>query len=267
MKIFIKKQENIKKILVVFLAVLLLFFALNYFQKNVRSFLYSLFTPIQKTFWRIGDKANDFFGAFVKTRQNYNELEELRIQNQNLEFQLAQFQDIKKENETLREALNIGLEKEFKLTMAEITGRYISQEFVLIDKGSRDGVTKNMPAITATKVLAGRVDEVYEQSSRVFLITNKGNYLDARIQDKFDEAVVKGAGNGMLSLNLVPREADISEGDIVISMGANGTIPAGLLIGKVKSAKKTDLEPFQQIEVTPFFDVRQTNKLFLIEAY
>ncbi len=34
---------------------------LNFYQKEVKNFFYKISEPIQKIFWRIGDRVSDFF--------------------------------------------------------------------------------------------------------------------------------------------------------------------------------------------------------------
>lgn len=267
MTISLKKSGGFRKILGIIIVIFLLFFVLNYFQKDVRNFFYSSFSPIQKVFFRVGDRVHNFFEALASAKRNYKDLEELKIQNQGLISQLVQLQELRKENETLRQALNLGLEKEFKLILTQVVGKYVSQDFILVDKGTKDGVAKNMPVITDQKVLVGRVSEVYEKFSKITLISCPDTYFDAKIAEKDITAIVKGRGNYKILFDLIPREEEIASGDIIVSSGSGGIFPDGLLVGTVKEIKKSDLEAFQQAIIDPFFNLKETNTIFLIAEY
>lgn len=266
-KITFRKKRFTKKILIVILALALCLFLLNFFQKEVKSFFYGISTPAQKFFWRIGDSTSNFLQSIVMTGKLKNEVNNLKTENQNLLSRVVSLDDLKKENETLRAALSIGLEKEFKLMPTQIIGKDVSQDIVLVDKGLEDGVQKNMPLIDQQKVLFGKVSEVYNNSSKVTLISSKNISFDGKIVEKDIPGLVKGDGGLKLLLDLLPRDKEVNEGDTIISSGLGGVFPKDLLVGKIKKVVKNDVEPIQKAEVEPFFNIADSHALFLISGY
>jgi len=246
--------------------VILLVFLLNVFQKEVRSLFYSFSAPIQKVLWKAGESTSDFFQGIVRVKTLKQELDELNLENQELLGQVVVLENLKKENKSLRQALGLGLEEDFKLSSAQIIGRDISQDFILVDKGAQDNISKDMPVITQQRVLIGRISEVYENSSKVMLISHKESSFDAKIQkeEKDITGVVKGQGDFRILFNLIPREENLFQGDIVVTSTLGGIFPKGLLVGKIKEIKKNDVEPFQQAEIELFFDISQINNLFIV---
>jgi len=273
-----KIEHNMKfsskksKLLIGVLVLILVIFLLNIFQKNVRSFFYSVSAPIQKVLWGVGDRVADFFGAIIKINSLKNELDEEKLENQELLSQIVTLRELKKENKVLREALEIELQKEFKLAFAQIIGKDISQDSILIDKGSEDGISENMPVITQQKALVGKISEVYKNLSKVMLISDKKSSFDAKIsvsdeEEKDIPGVVKGKGNFKIMFDLVPREEEVSRGEIVSTTALGGVFPKGLLVGQVKEAKKTDVEPFQEIEIESAFDIKNMETIFVITEF
>ncbi|NCQ03422.1 MAG: rod shape-determining protein MreC, partial [Cyanobacteria bacterium] len=63
-----------------------------------------------------------------------------------------------------------------------------------------------------------------------------------------------------------PLDKEISAGDIVVTSALSGDFPEGILVGKVKSVKKNELEPFQQAEIIPSFDFKEIDQLFIIQG-
>ena len=160
--------------------------------------------------------------------------------------------------------MNLGLEKDFKLTLVQVIGKDISQDLLLINKGAKDGLAKNLPVITEQKNLVGRISEVYDDFSKVMLISDKDSSFDAKISEQEIFGVVKGKGGLNLFIDRVPQDKEIKSGDILVTSVLGGVFPAGLLVGEIKEVKKSDLEPFQQAEISPFFDIGKLGNLFVI---
>ncbi len=254
------------KILITVVMVVLLVFLLNFFQKEVREFFYWFSAPIQKVLWGAGESTSDSLQSIVQVKILKQELDELKLENQELLGQIVALKDLKEENKSLRQALNLELQKDFKLALAQIIGKDISQDFILIDKGSEQGILQAMPIITEQRVLVGKISQVYENFSKVILIFHKESSFDAKIQkeEKDISGVVRGQGSLRILFDLIPREENLSQGDIIVTTALGGIFPKGLLVGKVKEIKKSDVEPFQQAEIEPFFDISQTEILLII---
>ncbi len=251
----------------IILVLLIAFFvALNLsgFSKEVKNFFYLISSPIQKTFWQAGCNVSDFFEVISKNKQIKREIDELELKIKELTAENARLKELKTENEVLRGALDIGLEKEFKLILAGAIGKDVSQDFILINKGSKDGVAKDFPVITQQKVLAGKIGEVYENFSKVILISDKKSSFDAKISETTIQGVVKGDGNLKLFLDLIPYEKEVKEGDLVVTTALGGIFPEGLLVGIIKEVLRSDIHPFQKAEVFPFFDLKELKTLFII---
>jgi len=267
MKKDFKKRENIKKILIIALTIIVIVVLANFFERQIRSFFYFLSAPIQRTFWAAGDRTSDFFGMFIGIKKTKEENEKLRQGNQQLLYQGALLEETKKENEFLRQALELELKKEYNLLFAQIIGKDISRDVLTINKGKNDGVVKNMPVITASKALVGRIDEVYEGFSKVKLVSNEKVSFDAKILGKEISGLVRGEGKFKILFDLVSKEDDLQKEDVVTTSSLGGFFPSGLLVGKVKEIKKGDVEAFQKAEVESFFNIKETGFVFLILNY
>jgi rod shape-determining protein MreC len=273
------------KIIIAGVLIVLFFLALNLTpaKKETKNFFYLISSPIQKALWRIGDNISDFFEMVKEIKNLKKENQELKLKIQELIAENVALKELKRENEVLREALEAGLEKEFKLLLAEVIGKDISQDTLLIDLGSRDGISKDFPVINQQKALIGKIGEVYKNYSKVILISNKESTFDAKIlegeENKFSSSpfavaregeaygVVKGKGNLKLFLDLIPREKEIKEGDLVVTAPLGGIFPKGLLIGEIVKVLKSDVMAWQQAEILPAFDINELETLFVITSY
>jgi len=252
-------------IIVVLLIAFFVVLNLTAISKGIKNFFYLISSPIQKTLWRLGNNLSDFLEAISNINKLKKETEETRLQNQELLKELVTLKEIREENKILREALDLGLEKEFKLQIAQVISKDISEDSLIIDKGSKEGIEEGLPVISQQKVLWGRISEVYPNFSRVMLISNKESSFDAKIVNEEEiQGVVKGKGNLKIIFDLIPQEKEIEEGNLLITTSLGGIYPEGLLIGLVKTIKKSDIEPWQQAEIQPFFDLSEAEILFII---
>ena len=257
------------KIIVIPVLVVVFFVVSNLtgFFKPVKNFFYSFSQSIQRTLWKTGNSVSDFFGGILEIKILKKELEAVYLENQALRGRIAVLAELKKENEDLRTALNIGLEKDFELELAQITGKDVSQDSILVDKGSKDGILKGFPVITSQKILLGRIGEVYENFSEVILISNKDSSFSVKIQDKDASGIVKGEGSLMLFLDLIPKNKEISEGEFVITTALGGIFPKGILVGEITEVKKTDIQPFQTAGIKPSFKIDGLDGVFIITHF
>lgn len=240
---------------------------LNFFQNKIRNFFYLLSSPIQASLWQTGDKVSDFFETIAEIKNLKKENEDLKLKISALMSENASLKELKNENEFLRVALDLGLEKEFKLALVQIIGKDISQDSLLINKGKKDGITEGLPVITEQKNLVGKISEVYDDFSKVILIFDKDSSFDAKLQEQEIFGVVKGKGDSKLFLDRVPQEKELKPGDILVTSALGHVFPEGLLVGEIKEVKKSDVEPFQQAEISPFFDINELQKLFVISPF
>jgi rod shape-determining protein MreC len=157
------------------------------------------------------------------------------------------------ENATLREQLGFKeANPDFRLVAAEVIGRDPSNflEYILIDRGSSDGITANMPVVTS-QGLVGRIVEVYPRSSRVLLITDPSSSVNALIQSSRATGVVQGQTDGSLVMRYIQQGEEVKVGDLVLTSGLGGHFPKRLIVGQVTSVRQRDVEPFQEAEVKP----------------
>jgi rod shape-determining protein MreC len=267
LKLSIKKGRNWRNILLFAVLVVAVIVALNFFQKQVRNSFYLISSPIQASLWQAGDRVSDFFETIVEIKNLKKENKELKLKIQSLLAENTSLKELKSENETLRTALNIGLQEEFRLTMVQVIGKDISQGLLTINRGSKQGIAKDLAVITEQKNLIGKISEVYDDFSKIMLISDKISSFDAKIQEQEIFGVVKGKGGLNLFIDRVPQEKEIKTGDILVTSALGGIFPESLLVGEIKDVKKSDIEPFQQAEISVFFNFSELENLFVISPY
>ena len=77
--------------------------------------------------------------------------------------------------------------------------------------------------------------------------------------------IIRGKGNFSLSLDFIPQEKNVQKGDLIVTTSLSKLFPKGLLIGQITTIKKSDLQPFQEIEAKPLFDIKKLKTLFIAD--
>jgi len=257
------------KIIIWLLLLVAVFFGLNFsgFSKNIKDLFYDLSAPFQKALWGAGENVSGFFNKLSETGNLQDELSELNLKNQELLGQIVALQELKKENEFMRKAMDLGLEKEFDLTLVQIISKDVSGDSILINRGTEVGISEGMPVITNQKLLLGKIGKVYQGFSEVILISNKKSSFDAEIREKEIFGIVKGKGSFEVSFDLAPKDKEIAQGDLIVTSALGGVFPQGLLAGQVQEVKKSDVEQFQTALIKPGFDIGSLDYLFVITNF
>lgn len=161
--------------------------------------------------------------------------------------------EIVKENQRLHELLSLKQQVQGGGIATHVVGRGYDKfiNTLVIDKGSNDGINKDMPAITS-QGLAGKVYAVRKDYSDIMLLRDPNFSVAVRLQESRHEGVVTGTGQRYCILKYVPTENPVKEGEIVVTSGLDGIFPEGLPVGRVTKVLTEGVEFFQYIEVVPF---------------
>jgi len=157
---------------------------------------------------------------------------------------------------------------EYTYKAAAVIGRDPSPflRYVIINVGSNGGVLPGMPVVTE-KGLVGRVDAVIAEAARVQLVTDAASAVNVRMQVSTTEAMLVGSITGDLSLDMIPQDANVQIGDVVLTSGLGGDYPANMLVGQVVSVRKQQSELFQQAAIQPNVDFNRLQFVLLITNF
>ncbi len=138
--------------------------------------------------------------------------------------------------------------------------------YLIIDKGSDDGIRKGMPVVTQSG-LVGRIDAVIAGAARIQLITDPGAIVNVKLQTQKIDAQTQGSITGEISLEMVPQDVVMETGEMVLTSGLGGNFPKDLLIGQVISIRKLENDLFQSAAVQPVVDFAQLQAVLIIKNF
>ncbi len=233
---------------------------LNSIFKNA---VFSVFAGAQKTLWAAGADARGFFAPLQNAGSLADENERLRATAAGFLVQKTQIEALKKENDFLRQGLNLEMGKDFDLKLANIAGKSAGRDVLIVDKGARDMVQVGMLVVDSQKALAGKVIKTYDNFSEVRLITDKDFSFDVAAGDNAIDGLFKGRGDYQADIDLVSKDKDLAVGQLVVTSGLGGIFPSGLLAGTIVEVRKNDVETFQSARVAPVFDAIAARQVFV----
>jgi rod shape-determining protein MreC len=248
-----------KKRLIILFVLLACFYFLSFFNNGIKNFFYSQSEKLQASLWQKGSEES----FSLKNQEQLNK--KLIEENQKLLSQLGDLETIQGENEFLREALGLELNKNFELILGRVMGKDIAKDYILLNIGERDGVKQGFPVVLSNKILLGKIVDVYPDYSRVMLITDKKSKIDVEIPDSKGFALVKGDSGFKMSLDMFPKDKELNEESLILTSALGGNYPEGMVVGKVKNVKNFDNEAFKKSEIELVFDFNQINNVFVIK--
>lgn len=175
------------------------------------------------------------------------ELEEYRQQDQRLTAML-QFSDI------------YGLET-LSAEVISMTSGW--DRTATINKGSRDGVRVGM-GVMSTCGLYGQVESVTDAASVVRLINDPNSSVAVMVQNSRAHGIMHGSYDGTLTLEYVPIDATVGEGDIVIASGSGGAYPRGIVVGTVRAIEADSSKLYHRITVEPLFNIESCEEVLVL---
>jgi len=207
-------------------------------QPVVKSWMQSVFTPVQTATTGVGGAGVGFFQRLADMRHAQAENEALRLRLAQAENELREARQARDENERLKKLLDFTRDVTYQSIPARVVARDPSVWFnsLIINRGSTSGVDLDMPVVTPEGIV-GRVVGVGPVSAQVMLITDERSAAGAVVGQLGQSNAlgsVRGYGkNGLLEMRYVSGLETVNVGDYVVTTGQDRIYPPGLNVGTV----------------------------------
>ncbi len=197
------------------------------------------------------------------------ENDRLRRINEQLQQEIVRLHEAAEENRELRNLIEFVREnpgREYQ--PASVLGADPSKlaRSVLINRGASDGIQRGMVVLSHLGLM-GKVTEVYQGASKVLLVSDPSSVVNAVVQRSRIEGVITGRVDQKLTMQYVPKNADVVKGDIVVTSGLGGGYPRGLIIGTVEQATSNDQDLFKTIHVVPAFGPEGQRTVLVVKDF
>ncbi len=180
--------------------------------------------------------------------------------------QLQRMAELAAENIQLKSLLNGAERLTNSVLVAELVG--ISPDpfhhVITINRGTSDNISEGL-AIIDGEGLMGQVIEVFDNHSRVLLITDPRHALPIYNLRNNVRGIIEGSGDFQrLRLRHISPTQDIQVGDTLLSSGLGGRFPSGYPVGTVSAIDKDPGQAFIEVSVTPAAKVDRSLRLLVV---
>lgn len=227
-----------------------------------------ILSPIQKVNTLVSDWFASKFNALVNINDIENENEKLKEQVYALQTEVDRLKLIEDENKKLSETLKVDQKysnypKVGARIIAKDTGNWY--DIFLIDKGSQDGLEKNMVVI-ASGGLVGKIVETGINYSKVVSIIDDTDSVSAKSLRTDDIGFIRGdlENQGSCKMEYVDSDAEIMKGDEIVTSHLSEIYPPGITIGYVKEIVTDDNTLTKCAIVTPTVDFKHLETVLVI---
>lgn len=247
--------------------------------------------PVQNVLRDAASPIDDIYTSITNRGSIVRENDELRARLEELQAQLATHQSDEQTIRSLEEALGVKASRpDDQLLAGHVVAQDVSgqKRYIAIDRGTSDGVKAGMVVMSGAGSLVGTVSSAYEEYAWVRLITDPDSAVNAQVNTGVEQprpvatppvitggdgsptpeptpspaptgepapTAVRGVLQGNLRpnvvLDLLPPDAKIDEGDLVVTSGLGGNYPPGILIGVVKNVQQRPESAFTRATVEP----------------
>ncbi len=199
-------------------------------------------------------------------------LEELQEENHRLKRErladapdLLRLKQLEEENARLRRLLAVKERERASGQVAQIlyTVRDPFSRHIVVNKGMTDGIGAGQPVVDDTGII-GQVTRVYPFVSEITLITDKDQSLPVQIVRTGMRSVIFGLGDGRLEIRFLPLNADVQEGDLVVTSGLDGVFLPGFPVARVERVERDNAYSFARIVCAPLAGVENFNEVMIL---
>ncbi|WP_261791399.1 rod shape-determining protein MreC [Fusobacterium necrophorum] len=228
--------------------------------------LEKIFFPLQAAIYKSKENVMDSFQTYLNRKKMFQENELLKLENNKLKFILRENKILLEENKRLTLLLEMKQNLTEEIQFAKVYFRKPENmyEQFYIDLGSKDGIKKNM-IISQGEKLIGRVVEVQENSSLVYMITKEGIVVSAKSENHIF-GVVKGIGEDKLYFEPNVYDDSLKVGDKIYTSGISDIYPGEMYIGYISEIEKGENSLFTGIVVKTSINISNLKEVLVIQS-
>ncbi len=207
--------------------------------------------------------------------ENYLDLHSVRQQNQELQktidrlrLEQAALLEDAKQGERLQALLKFQEKYIYKTVAAQAIGSSGNEQsrVFYIDKGSADGLDRDMAVISADGIV-GKVRDVFPHSAQVLAINDQSSGAGVILETTRIRGILRGNANGQPQIVDILADKRIQKGEVVLTAGGDQIFPRGLPVGVVdKVIQDPERDSFIDVIVTPAAHLDRLDEVLVITS-
>lgn len=224
-----------------------------HYAEGLRGVLAAAAYPLQRGATAPIDFLRTVGDYFSTQAQLFEDNATLRAKNLALSQAAQRYETAEAEAAQLRRLIGAAEKLQVKSTPAEIlyAGRDPFSHKIFLNLGERQGVKPGSPVADEAGVI-GQVTRVHPLVSEVTLITDQDHVVPVQVVRNGLRAIAFGGGpSGLLELRLTAGNAEIQNGDRLVTSGIDGVYPAGLPVATVVRIERDTENSFARVICRP----------------
>lgn len=221
--------------------------------------------PVAGVLGNVSDSVTGMFS--YKTLQEENdrlkeENEALKQQLQSASLSANELKELKSLSKVLNYKGISGKDDIVSADIAEMNGNQWMNIFT-IDQGSDSGISEGCVVISG-EGLVGRVSECGKNWAKVVSIIDERTKISFKLFGNLQIiGIVEGSTDGTLAGFMLDAEANVEEGDRIVTSGM-GVYPAGIEIGKITKVKYDSDAQLKRVNIKPSVEFKSLQKVSVI---
>lgn len=162
------------------------------------------------------------------------------------------------------------LRQQYEYIEAKVVNNTIHRpnNFMTINRGRKQGLKPNSGVLNANgKGIVGVVQKVSDNYAVVMSVLNLNIRVSAKIirNNYFGVMVWDGVDSRYMTLESVPKHADVQKGDTIVTSGFSTIFPEEVMIGTIDSFYKPPGLNFYTIKVALFNDINRSQYVYVVQ--
>jgi rod shape-determining protein MreC len=207
--------------------------------------------------------------------QSYLDLHNVRQQNQDLQktvdrlrLEQAALLEDARQGQRLQALLSFQEKYIYKTIPAQAIGASGSEQsrVIYIDKGSADGLARDMAVVTPDGIV-GKVRDVFAHSAQVLAINDQTSGAGVILETTRLRGILRGNAAGQAEIVDILADKRIQPGEHVVTAGGDQIFPRGLPVGVVeKVVPDPDRDSFINVIITPAAHLDRLDEVLVVTS-
>ncbi len=230
-------------------------------------------SPLAIRLRQLGHWGADLFQGLLRRPEVVRENEALRQEVERLRAQLAAQTDARQRLQELERLLGLQAQQADRtLLAARVVAVRLepTAQAIAIDRGREDGLREGMAVLSPQGSLVGTVSHLSPRHAWVSLITDPRMAINVAVQLSPQEET-RGVLSGRLGrepiVDMLPQDAPLAPGQLVVTSGLGGKLPPGILVGTLKEVDSNPQHTTARAVLEPAADLERLRMVAVLTSF